>query len=222
MWGAALMSRNVSFYLSELSEAQREVLFEWAIWGSMRFSFVMSYLLFYYLSELSEAQSEVLPEWAIWGSMRLSFLMSYLLFYYLSELSEAQSEVLPERAIWGSMWCSFLMSYLLFCSILGFVFPQQDVALRQSPPICCLSFTILAGTTPCCPRMSSLQPRLGLPTDPTPFTCHSVLLMVHPLSFIRATCPAHFNNALVTYWTVSVTVVLCLMMVLRIRSLVWH
>ena len=63
--------------------------------------------------------------------------------------------------------------------------------------------------------MSSLQRRFGLPTDLTPFICHSVL----QLSF-------HF--VLVTYWTMSVTLVpclmmsvtlvLCLMMVLRILT----
>ena len=50
------------------------------------------------------------------------------------------------------------------------------------------------------------------------FICHSVLLMVHLLSFIRAICPAHFHFTLVTYWTMFVTLVLCLMMVSRILS----
>ena len=63
--------------------------------------------------------------------------------------------------------------------------------------------------------MSSLQ---RLPTDLAPFICHSVLLMFHLLSFIRAMCPAHFHFVLVTYWTTSVALVLCLMMVLRILS----
>ena len=67
--------------------------------------------------------------------------------------------------------------------------------------------------------MSSLQRRFGLPTDLTPSVCHSVLLIVHLLSFIRAMCPAHFHFVLVTYWTKPVTLVLCLMMVLRILSL---
>ena len=66
--------------------------------------------------------------------------------------------------------------------------------------------------------MSSLQRCSGLPTDLTPFICHSVLLIVHLLSFIRAMCPPHFHFALVTYWTMSVTLVLCLMLVLRILS----
>ena len=66
--------------------------------------------------------------------------------------------------------------------------------------------------------MSSLQRRFGLPGDLTPSVCHSVLLMFYLLSFIRAMCPAHFHFVLVTYWAVSVTLVLCLMVVLRILS----
>ena len=66
--------------------------------------------------------------------------------------------------------------------------------------------------------MSSLQRRFGLPTDLTPSICHSVLLIVHLLFFVRAMCPAHFHFVLLTYWTMSVTLVLCLMMVLRILS----
>ena len=46
----------------------------------------------------------------------------------------------------------------------------------------------------------------------------TVLLIVHLLSYIRAMCPVHFHFVLVTYWTMSVTLVLCLMMVLRILS----
>ena len=62
--------------------------------------------------------------------------------------------------------------------------------------------------------MSSLQRRFGLPTDLTPSVCHSVLLLVHLVSFIRAMCPSHFHYVLVTYWTMSVTLILCLMVVL--------
>ena len=66
--------------------------------------------------------------------------------------------------------------------------------------------------------MSSLQRRFGLLTDLTPSVCHSVLLIVHLLSFIRAICPAHFHFVLATYWTMSVTLVLHLIMVLHILS----
>ena len=66
--------------------------------------------------------------------------------------------------------------------------------------------------------MSSLQWRFGLPSNLTPSVCHSVLLIVHLLSFIRAMCPAHFHFVLVTYWTMSVTLVLCLMVVRRFLS----
>ena len=54
--------------------------------------------------------------------------------------------------------------------------------------------------------MSFLQRRCGLPTDITPFICHSVLLIVHLLSSRQA----HFHFALVTHWTMYVTLVLCL------------
>ena len=47
--------------------------------------------------------------------------------------------------------------------------------------------------------MPTLQRPSGLQTDLTPFICHSVLLMVHLLSHIRATCPAHFHLAWVRY-----------------------
>ena len=99
-------------------------------------------------------------------------------------------------------------------SILGCVLPLQEVALHQSPP----SFSILVHTAPCCPTMSSLQRCFGLSTDLTPFICHSVLLIVHLLSFIRAMCLVHFHFVLVMNWTMSVTLVLCLMMVLWILS----
>ena len=80
------------------------------------------------------------------------------------------------------------------------------------------SFAILIHTAPCCPTMSSLQRRFGLLTDLTSSVWHSVLLLVHLLSFIRAMCPAHFHFVLVTYWIMSFTLVLCLMVVLRILS----
>ena len=81
-----------------------------------------------------------------------------------------------------------------------------------------------------CPLLSSSIPLLvapqchlsndvfGLPADLTPSVCHSVLLIVHLFSFIRAMCPAHFHFVLVTYWTMPVTLVPCLMVVLRILS----
>ena len=92
---------------------------------------------------------------------------------------------------------------------------------RSSPPreISNLLCTLLSSSIPLpVAPQSSLQRRFGLPTNLTPFICPSVLLMVHLLSFIRAMCPACFRFALVTYWTMSVTLVLCLMMVLRILS----
>ena len=54
-----------------------------------------------------------------------------------------------------------------------------------------LSFAILVHTAPCCPTMSSLQH-----FDLTPFICHSVLLIVHLLSFIWVIWPACFHFVL--------------------------
>ena len=64
------------------------------------------------------------------------------------------------------------------------------------------------------PQSSSLQRRFGLPVDLMQFKCHFVFLMDHLLSFVRAMCPAHFHFALVTYWTMSVSLVRCPMMAL--------
>ena len=76
--------------------------------------------------------------------------------------------------------------------------------------------------------MSSLQQHFGLPPDLMPFSRHSVLLMVHLLPFIPAMCLAYFHFTLVMYWTMSVTLVLCLIMVLQLLFLffvgffTWH
>ena len=45
-----------------------------------------------------------------------------------------------------------------------------------------------------------------------------MLLIVHLLSFIWVMCPAHFHFILVLHWTMSVTLVLWIMMMLRILS----
>ena len=113
--------------------------------------------------------------------------------------------------------CPVSFPSILLYSILGCVLPLQEAALCQSPP----SFSVLCYP---CPYRSLLPHSVispttfGLPTDLTPSVCHSVLLIVHLLSFIRVMCPAHFHFVLVTYWTMSSTLVLCLMMVLRILS----
>ena len=80
---------------------------------------------------------------------------------------------------------------ILFYSILGCVLPLQEVA---SARVFHLSLSL------CYPHpYRSLLPRnvispttFGLPTDLTPSVCHSVLLIVHLLSFIRAMCPSPF------------------------------
>ena len=106
-----------------------------------------------------------------------------------------------------------LRDSILLYSILGCILPLQELVLHLS-----LIFAIPVHTAPCCPTMSSLQRRVGLPTDLTPFIYHSVLLIVPLSSFIRVMCPAHFHFILVTYWTMSITLCLCLMMALRILS----
>ena len=61
-----------------------------------------------------------------------------------------------------------------------------------------LPLSILLPIAPQCHLSNDV---FSLPTDLTPFICHSVLLIVHLLSCIWATCTAHFHFALVTYWT---------------------
>ena len=117
--------------------------------------------------------------------------------------------------------CTFITSSeeisILFCSVLGCVLPLQEVALLQNP----LTFSVLCYP---CPNRSMLPHNVISPTtlwsstDLTRSICHSVLVIVHLLSFIRAMCPAHFHFALVTYWTLRVTLVLCLIMLLQILS----
>ena len=81
-----------------------------------------------------------------------------------------------------------------------------------------LSFAVLVHTVLCCPTMSVLQRRSGFPINLTPFIYHSVLSMVTLLSFIRAMCPAYFHFACVAYSAMSVTLVLCLAMILLTYS----
>ena len=139
--------------------------------------------------------------------VRLHWLQHYMTIYIGSSFGYLIYQALPTAiCLPTACYC------ILFYSILGCVVPLQELALRQSLP------SILVHTAPCCPTMSSLQRRFGLPTDLTPSVCHSVLLIVHLFSFIRAMSPALFHCVLVTYWTMSVTLVLCLMVVLRILS----
>ena len=91
---------------------------------------------------------------------------------------------------------TILFYSILFYSILFFSRPYPSTAGGCPPPE---PPTLLVHTTPCCPTMSCLQRRICLPTDLKPFICHSVLLMVHLLSFIRTMCPAHFHFTLVTF-----------------------
>ena len=84
------------------------------------------------------------------------------------------------------------------CHSTRFCFRLCPSTAGSSPPLrvlhLSLSFAVLVHTAPCCPTMSSLQRHFGLPTDLTPFICHSVLPVVHLLSFIRAMCLASFDR----------------------------
>ena len=83
----------------------------------------------------------------------------------------------------------------------------------------CLSFAVLDHVAPCLLTSSSLQSHFCLLIDDKPpVICHSVLLIIHPSSFIQAMCPAHFRFLLLTCSTMSVALVLCQMMVFLILS----
>ena len=58
-----------------------------------------------------------------------------------------------------------------------------------------LSFAVLVDVAPCCCTLSSLQPCFDVLADFTPFICHSVLLIVHPLPFIWLMCPNPLTNS---------------------------
>ena len=103
----------------------------------------------------------------------------------------------------------------LFYSILGCVLPLLEEHSARVLQLS-LSFAILFHIAPCCPTISSLQQLFCLPADLMPFICHSMLLTVHLLSFIWVMCLASFHFAFVTYLTMSVTLVLCPMIVLQI------
>ena len=79
-----------------------------------------------------------------------------------------------------------------------------------------LSFAVLVHGVPCCTTMSSFC--FDLPADLLPIIYHSVPLMVHLLSFIRATCLAYFHFEVVTSSAISDILVFCLMMVFCILS----
>ena len=92
---------------------------------------------------------------------------------------------------------------------------MQPLALRQSPP----NLSVLCYA---CQYHSAFpaapQWHCSLPSDLTLFICYSVLLMVHRLSSMTVMSPIHSHFTLVMYSTMSVTLALCLMMVLQILS----
>ena len=88
---------------------------------------------------------------------------------------------------------------VLFCSVPFYFYSRLRTSTAgSSPPPGSFNFLypLLSLFIPL--PMSSLQRHFGVPTDLRPFICHSVLLMIHLMSFVRAMCPAHFHFALVT------------------------
>ena len=122
----------------------------------------------------------------------------------------------PSRHIGSARRCAISYHSILFYSRLCPSTAGSSPAPESSNLLCPL--LSLSKPLPVAPTMSYLQPRFGLPTDLTSFISYSLLLTVPLLSFIRAMCPAHFHFVLVTYWTMSVTLVLCLMVVFWILS----
>ena len=85
-----------------------------------------------------------------------------------------------------------------------------EVALHQIPPLMSV-LVFLDHVAPSHCWISALHLLFSLPLDLFPsLTCHSVHLTVHRLSFIRATCPAHFHFSLVISSRISFIFVLCL------------
>ena len=82
-----------------------------------------------------------------------------------------------------------------------------------------LSFAVLVHIGSYCPALSSLKRRFRLPTDLTARKCHTVLQIVHLLSFTRAMCPTHFHFTFVKHSALSVTLDLHLMVVFRFQYL---
>ena len=108
------------------------------------------------------------------------------------------------------------MATILFCSILGCVLPLQEVALCQSPP----TFSVLCYP---CSNLSLLPHNVISSTTLWSSDWSHSFYLPHcasnsPSIIFHLMCPAHFHFVLVTYWTMSVTLVLCLMMVLGILS----
>ena len=102
---------------------------------------------------------------------------------------------------------SVLLCSVLFYSILGCTFSLHETDLRRSPP----TFPVLCCP---CPYCSLFTRSVVSPTDLIPFICHSVLFMIHLLSFIRVICPAHFHFALVMYSAMSLSLGVLLLLLL--------
>ena len=103
----------------------------------------------------------------------------------------------------------------IFCSILFYSRLRPSTAVGSRPPVCqCfLSFVVLIHTAPCCPTMSSLKRRVGLPTDLSPF--YMPLWSIHCLSFGRCVKPISCSLRIRLMF---ITLALCLMMVPRVLS----
>ena len=103
---------------------------------------------------------------------------------------------------------------------LGCVLALQEVVLGQSPP----TFSVLCYSCPYCSMLphNVISPTMfGLPTNLTPFICHSVLLIIHLLSSIQAMCPAHFSFTLVPQPTQNKYNQWSSPSILRCRTVMW-
>ena len=132
------------------------------------------------------------------------------------------------HTFYSIVFCSVLLYsvlfyyILLYCisvliySVVGCVLPLQEAGFGQVLQLS-LPFAILVYTIPRCPTVSSLQRRFGLHTDLIPFICHSVLLMIHLLSFICEMCPAQFHFALATHSAMSVTMSVTMLLILSLN-----
>ena len=117
----------------------------------------------------------------------------------------------------GAYWSVWSDPRQLIPWYLDYVPPLLEVALRQIPPLLSISRSI-DHVTPCHCWMSSCHLPLGLLLDLFPcLTCHSVHLTDHLLSFMRATCPAHFHFVWGMTFRVSSTLVLSLILPICFR-----
>ena len=128
------------------------------------------------------------------GDLSCFILFSFILFHLIFfTLYSCDNRLLDCTVIY--LFSFFLISPFTFH--LGFVHPLQDVALHQ----CLLPVAFLFQMVPSFLVMLSCHLLLGRPLDLFPLLgCHSVQRLVHLLSFIFATCPAHLRFCFNVCW----------------------